>query len=553
MTPTTFPVVAATRRRAVLASAAVFLFFFAAFALTASGDIHSTGDTNIRLSQGQALYGQGKLDLPYWTLVYPRHIKQEYLETREAIGRHGLVYSTYELGQPLAIIPLDYVGSNFAQFERWLYGPTTGFIDRMVGPIFGALEVLIFFLFAVRLGFGLGRSLILSAIFAFATSVWPDEQSVLEHTEVAFFLLLGMYLAFRFREQGCSWRHLVLAGAAVGGAAITRYQDAAIGVAAVAVYLILPGGRATGICPRVRRLALAGAGLAPFIALDLWYNWARFGSILATGHHERFWGNPILAGIGGLVVSPGKGILWYTPVIFLLVFSAPRFARRFPAVSVAFGVMTAGFILLYANVVYWHGDPAWGPRYIYPILPYVTLPLGVLFSLRARKRTVVWSASAAVILLSFVIQFAAVSVGEWRGWYRLIAHEEAQGYTWQWSAFRYRYFWNIHEMPIDFQLRALYQMSYDTVFHSKRFQIVPPDEDPILDDMAGDYELNQWYFWWGDNEFNWWMGQNKVIAGVALFSSVMLASGAYLGGEVFGVFEPVEERRRVEELVPVVA
>lgn len=528
----------------------MFVFFFAAYAFTSSGDIFSTGDTTIRMEIAENIIGRASVQLHGWKLQFPNHTKKEYLDPRIGLGRGGLTYSTYLLGQPLAIVPFDVLGSRVAVQERWPYGPTVVWFDHLVGPLFGALEVVVFFMFAVRLGFGRARALLLTLIFAFATSVWPDEQSVLEHTEVAFSLLLGTYFAFRFRDQGRGNRYLIYSGAAVGIAAITRYQDAAIGILGIALYLVLPGGRVRGVVPRIRSLLLAGLGLLPFILLDVWYNWVRYDKIFASGHQERVFGYPIWLGVPGLLVSPGKGLLWYCPVILLLVVAGPRFARRYPALTVAFATMVATFVLLYSDVVYWHGDPAWGPRYLYPAVPYLTLPLGTLFVRRRRRDVAVLLLAALVVFTSFTIQVAAVSVSQWRTWYRVISYEENQGYSWQWIASRYRYFWNPGESPLNFQLHGLYQLAYDDFLHRTKYELVPPDEDPTLDGITNTYAINQWNFWWTSNEFNWWMGQRKVILDVTLFLAIMAASGTYIGAETFGVFAHWPRVATTDELVP---
>jgi hypothetical protein len=154
-----------------------------------------------------------------------------------------------------------------------------------------------------------------------------------------------------------------------------------------------------------------------------------------------------------------------------------------------------------------------------------------------------------VVGASFVIQFAAVSVSQWRTWYRVIAYEENKGYQWAWIASRYRYFWNIHESPLDFQIHGLYQLIYDDIRHSNKYEIVPPTEDPYLDGLTNDYAINQWSFWWLSNEFNWWMGEDKVILGVMVLVSIMLASGTYLVADAAGVFAE-EAVAQVDEPVP---
>ncbi len=550
----TVPRLAPTRIRSCLLLGTVFIFFFAAYVFSASADYFSTGDTTIRIELAENILGRWSVSLHGWELQYPHHIKKEFLDPRVQVGRNGDTYSTYELGQPLLIIPFDYLGSQFAIHQRWPYGPAVLFMDRMVGPLVGAIEVLIFFMFAMRLAYGLRKSLLLTLIFAFATSMWPDEQSVLEHTLVGCSLLLAMYGAFRYREQGARWWLLLVSGIGIGGATITRYQDAFLGLLALSLYLILPGGPGAGIreragqWERVKRLGLVGLGVLPFAITDLWYSWVRFGSFFASGHKETVFGYVIWKGVLGLTVSPGKGFLWYCPTIFLLALAGPKFARRFGALSVSIAFMVASFILLYGYVTYWHGDPAWGPRYLYPTLPFLTLPLGELLVWRNSRRRLVWTTLVAIVAASFVIQFAAVSVSPWRTWYRVISYEEAQGHSWTWIASRYRYFWNIHESPLDFQLRGLYQMLYDGLRQSNRYEIVPPDEDSVLDNMTTNYAINQWNFWWKSNEFDWWMGQEKIVAGVTFLVAIMLATGTYLAAESLGVFDTPEERARQEKV-----
>jgi hypothetical protein len=288
--------------------------------------------------------------------------------------------------------------------------------------------------------------------------------------------------------------------------------------------------------PRINQLILFGLGMVPAAALDMWWSYVRFGSLFASGHHETVFGYAPWIGGPGLLISPGKGLLWYCPTIFLLAIAGPRFSKRFPALFAGIVAVFLGFVLLYANVTYWHGDPAWGPRYIYPAVPFLTLPLGELFTRRFRLFPVVWAVTALVVAAGLTIQVAAVSVSEWRSWYKVIAYEENQGQEWTWISSRYRYFWDPHESPLNFQLHGLYQLAYDSLFHSSKYQLIPPDEDPILDKMTVDYAINQWNFWWSANEYNWWMGEDKIFLGVVTMLGIMAASGIYIAAEAGGVF-----------------
>src|SRR5579872_1482868 len=127
--------IAPTRTRAILLIGALFVFFFAAYSFTASADFFSTGDTTIRIETAENILFRGTPQLVGWTLQYPLHLKKEFFDPRLDIGVKGLVYSTYLLGQPLAIIPFDFVSSHLAIHERWPYGATIDLFDRNVGPL----------------------------------------------------------------------------------------------------------------------------------------------------------------------------------------------------------------------------------------------------------------------------------------------------------------------------------------------------------------------------------------------------------------------------------
>lgn len=543
----TTPSIAPTRGRAILTLVAVFTFFLSAYVLTAAADLYGTGDTSIRIQVAQNFTGRLSLNLFGWKLIYPHHLKKEYYDPRIAIGRGGRTYSTYLPGQPLMLMPLDIAASRLATQERWPYGPAVYWFDRLVGPISGAIEMLIFFAFAVRLGYGRRGSLVLTLIFGFATMAWPDEQSVNEHTIVAFSLLAGWYAAFRAREQGAPEWYYILAGAGIGGAFITRYQDAAVAMVGLWTYLLW---RRNGGPPLVRRAIHCvgtGLGLAPFVAIILWYNWVRFGSIAATGHHENTFGYAIWLGASGLLFSPGKGLIWYTPTIFLLIFAGPRFYRRLPGMVWGIAAMAVAMFTLYGYVTFWHGDPTWGPRYVYPLVPFLTLPLGELLP-SLRRINLVSLVSGLVLGISLVIQVSAVSVSPWRTWYRVIAYEESKGYTWQWIASRYRYFWIPQESPLYFQIHGLYQLVYDSALGSRKYEIVPPDEDAVLDRLSTDYSLNSWNFWWKADEFSWWMGRQKVVAMVTILAALALASGTYLAAESSGLFDEDAQRGSSQSL-----
>ena len=97
--------------------------------------------------------------------------------------------------------------------------------------------------------------------------------------------------------------------------------------------------------------------------------YVRFGSPLDNGYPNMRYTNPVYEGVFGLMLSPGKGLLWYAPVCIVSLFALRRsyLANRRYALLVA-SVMFA-HLAIYSRFETWSGENAFGPRYLVPILP----------------------------------------------------------------------------------------------------------------------------------------------------------------------------------------
>jgi hypothetical protein len=93
-----------------------------------------------------------------------------------------------------------------------------------------------------------------------------------------------------------------------------------------------------------------------------------------TGHPPAPRGD-VWQGLDGLLLSTGKCLFLYSPVIALVVVAVPgwwRARRDEAALSLA---VVAAVVVAVAALDRWHGDPAWGPRRITPILPLLAEPV----------------------------------------------------------------------------------------------------------------------------------------------------------------------------------
>jgi hypothetical protein len=160
------------------------------------------------------------------------------------------------------------------------------------------------------------RALLVAAAYGLGTAVWTiSSQSLWQQTPEIFFLSLGIFCLLRLP---ISWISAACAGFAFSAAAACR--PTAILVAAVAaIWLLLADRRAFGA------FVLAAF---PLTAAMLVYNAYYFGSIFDFGQiaagarvaqfktgASEVWQTPFWLGAAGLLASPSRGLLIYSPFL----------------------------------------------------------------------------------------------------------------------------------------------------------------------------------------------------------------------------------------------
>jgi hypothetical protein len=117
-----------------------------------------------------------------------------------------------------------------------------------------------------------------------------------------------------------------------------------------------------------RKLLKLLLGALPFLLVIGAVNLIRFGNPLSDGHGQdpALAFSPLSGGLTGLLISPGKGLLWYCPVFVLALFHNRDLRTWMPfAIS----------LLLHGMIHDWTGGTGWGPRFLVPALPLLLMPL----------------------------------------------------------------------------------------------------------------------------------------------------------------------------------
>ncbi len=494
-----------------------------AYLATGSSDLRNNGDTVLRYQTSQALVDHHRA----W-LSDPAS-----RDTRVAVGRGGHLYAFYAPGQAVLMAPLYVIGKVLAHHLHLPYDITTLYATHSLDLFLGWLLALLVYETCCLIGYSRRVSVVLTLIFAFATVAWPDAQSGLEQTQVDFFLLLAVYCCARssWGRQSSRW-WLAGAGSAMGAAVFTRY-DALIYVPILAGYVWLAHRSGYRSRRALVDLTVCGLGLAPWLLLVALWNVWRFGSPFLTGLHQQTFGEPFLSGLAGLLVSPGKGLVWYLPLVFLLPFALRDFYRRNRAFFALCAVLVITPIAFYSNVLYWHGDPAWGPRYLYTAVPYLIIPLGEILSRFRVARRSLKAAVLGLTAMSLCINVAAVSLNPWRFWYHLQATLQSEssaadwsGQPFYWGASHYHYYWNVEQSPILLQLDGLSQVARLHLLGETRYDLTGHPDPYTYTTPAENYTINTLSFWWADT-LHPLLGQ-RTRAAIALLLAVagLAAAGA---------------------------
>jgi hypothetical protein len=205
------------------------------------------------------------------------------------------------------------------------------------------------------------RALLISATYAWGTLAWGvNGQALWQHGGVALALTVGLLALVD--------RRLVVAGAALTAMAAFRLTTPFIAIC----LLPLVGRR-----PRDWGRFLLGALPLPLLLAA--YNVAAFGSPLKQGYGSGHLkaslqiSSRVFDGLAGLLVSPGRGIFVYSPVLLFALVGAVRGRRE--GIYRCCAVAIVLYALVSANLEQWWGGESFGARKFGDILPLFALLL----------------------------------------------------------------------------------------------------------------------------------------------------------------------------------
>lgn len=275
-----------------------------------------------------------------------------------------------------------------------------------------------------------GWAAAIALVYALGTpSFSMSSQALWEHGAGQLFVASTLLLLVKAKANE---RLADLAGLTLALAVVTRIANVSFALP-IAVYV----ARA-----HTRRLPRFVAWALPPLAAQLLYQHVYFGSIFRHGR-EGFlapwvWRTPLGEGLAGLLVSPGRGLFVFSPVLVLVIPGMVLAWRRGPSLLRYLTVAAGLFTLLYAKFAYWWAGWVYGPRYfadVSPILCLLLCPVVWAFGSRRAFR------AAFAVLSALSIGIHALGAFLWDARWDAEAHlEEKLDAVWLWRRGQIAYY-----------------------------------------------------------------------------------------------------------------
>ena len=315
-------------------------------------------------------------------------------------GIDGRYYSQYGIGQSLYNIPFYVAGRAVQRRTGARLGKSDSILKAAVGTssaVAAAATVAVIFLLAVAMLERQRAALVAAALAGAGSLLWPYAKFGFNAPLTAFILAAMTLLLWRGvvedRPSLLAW-----AGWVAGFGWLTRHEFPVI-VVPVAVWLAVTAGRHGAW----RRLMAFLPGVAAGGLVWCAYNFARFGRPFFVGYEPHYTG----AGFYGLLFSPGASIFLYWPAILLCITGLVVLARANRPAAWLLALPGLAVFLYVGWLLDWPGGRSYGPRYLVPALPLLSVGAGALV---ARTDAAGRRSIGIAVLLSVFLQLPGVLV-----------------------------------------------------------------------------------------------------------------------------------------------
>jgi hypothetical protein len=342
----------------------LFLFLLSVYLLSYSGVFHSIDEVSVvAMTESLVKHGGVSTDQVWWS--------NEGMVPQVRVGPDGHLYSKKGVGSALLGAPFYWLAMHL---------PALGAVQAMMvaNALVTAATAWLVYACILRLGYGSRVGALTAAGYGLGTMAWPYARYFFSEPLAALGLAAGFWGLLTAGQTGRA-RYASLAGAGLGLALLAKVSN---GVTwplflVYGLWIAWRQQRMVAVGGKKRSAALAAAFLVPLAASLLSlvaYNVVRTGNPLHMGYGaNEVFSTPLWRGLAGLLVSPGKSLFLYSPLLLAALFGIPALLRRHRSAALLSLGVVAVYPLFFARWFIWDGGWCWGPRFLVPVLPFMSL------------------------------------------------------------------------------------------------------------------------------------------------------------------------------------
>lgn len=424
----------------------LFLLFQALYALTSSGNAFRIPDEFEVYFQAEHLVDAGDISVPQTLAIrQPIVVNGRVVGTQSVffgkVGKDGQPYAPYGPLSAVLAVPHHLAGRVLAyltgvprqpagQGLAWII--LVGGVTMLSSATAAALAVVGFYRAALAISTPARAALTLSLLLGGATVLWPYGATLYSEAWQAAALVWAAALLLGARAGQPRARARVIAAAlllAVAGLTkVTALVFAPAFVVAVLFDRSLPGRTRREVAVTLAIGIILAAAIhvrwnlyrfdAPF---DFGYDWSETIPVLPA---RGFGVTEVPRGLAVLLISPGKSVLVWAPVLLLAVAGARRLWQRDPALAIGIATASGVGLVFFAAYLFPEGGYSHGPRNLVPILPLMLLPAAGVEAGQWRRPVLLLCAAVGVMMallavsVSFLEDQALVASGA--GYYQRV-------------------------------------------------------------------------------------------------------------------------------------
>ena len=373
-------------RRHNLTPALIFLVFLAFYGLTSRGGLQVSDEVAV-LATSVALATEGNLAID----------ELQWLQDAVGIGQKGPdghLYAKYFPGNVLSAALIYKLAERqndqpFVWNSKALAPSDSGArLAMRLNAIFGALAMTWLFLLLSQY-FSLQTTVVTLILVGVCSDWWYQSRGFLSEVGASAFMLGSLYFATRNRPYYSSsalalsvlFRPLNLLGLPVWALSVWRTDRKA----------------AWSVLPIFASLLVLAA-----------YNFLRFASPFDFGYANEAFGSSIFAGLYGILLSPGRSLFLYSPILLLALPGIALLYQKEKSLAAVCSITILAYTLTIATWHRWDGGWTWGSRLLTPIVPIIGILIAPVIERMWSKRWL-FALVTFLAIVGFGVQIVALA------------------------------------------------------------------------------------------------------------------------------------------------